>query len=141
MAESIAGMKATRRLRTLSASPALLVVEMGGHVTNELLADLSEHLVKALRAVPSKAVIVDTTPATGIDANVREQGFRVLTTLKENGAPFLVAVSQLTALRMLGSAVAFGARYPLQFVETLASAQKLVDEHNARPPRPPPTPR
>jgi hypothetical protein len=119
-------------MRTVAFDERTLTVAVAGHASNALLEALSQHLDNSLLNQEVESLIIETLGVTGIDGDVRRGGSAVLATLRAHGAPFLVVVSSFAAIRMVAETIAFTARYPLSFCETLAKAQALVSDHRRR---------
>jgi anti-anti-sigma regulatory factor len=121
-------------MRTVAVNERTLTVEVGGHASNALLQALAQALDGWLADQDVESLIVDARGVTGIDGDVRHGGVAVLTTLRSRGEPFVVVVNSVAAIRMVAENVAFAARYPVFFAETLEKAQTLVLDHRRRHP-------
>lgn len=117
---------------TARSGSSLLVVAMGGHASNATLRDLAALLDRELQALAAPAVILDATGLGGLDADLRQGGLLLLSTLRARGAPFAAVASPRKAVRMIGSAISFAARYPVSFVDRMDEAHALVEAHARR---------
>ena len=100
-----------------------------GHIT---VADV-ERLVSELERAPGRAryLIVDARSVTGFDVAARAEGPRLVQVLRDQGMERMVAVSSSTLVRIAGSAVALVTRTRLEFADSLAAADRLLEQHRA----------
>jgi hypothetical protein len=81
------------------------------------------------------AVLFDTIGVTSFDPSVRSPGFELLSLFRQAGITIATAAVASQAVRMMGSAIAFGAGLPLEFFVTFEEAHARAKELVEKMPR------
>lgn len=97
-------------------------------------AALIQQSMRALQEIQERShprwQLVDATNITGIDPGIRRAASEAMQTVKNNGMQ-VVAVVNVSAARMLGSALAFAVGLPLRLVATREEALKILRAEKA----------
>lgn len=109
----------------------IVCVRFSGHATAAVLEQVLPS-VRAQIALGPKAVVFDATGVTSFDSDVRNPGFELLHAFRSAGVTAATGAVTSTAVRMIGSAIAFGAGLPLEFFakvdDALARARELAEK-------------
>jgi hypothetical protein len=108
--------------------PDIIEVIFRDYVTSAQVEDAIDDARRAMAAWPARFVIINTTETTGYDASVRRPGVALLGLLKASGVIGGATVAPSSAVRMIGSAVAFVAGLKLEFVATRPEALTHIDK-------------
>jgi hypothetical protein len=97
-------------------------------------ANLIQHSMSQLLAIHKRSPVrwqfIDATNISGIDPSMRRAASEAMQSVKDNGMQ-VIAVVNVSAARMLGSALAFAVGLPLRLVPTRDEALALLRAEKA----------
>ena len=104
------------------ATPTVLEVAFTGHVDAAQVHRTVDEARRAVRDQPPTSFVIDATDASNYSTDVRGPGIELMQLLRDAGAIRGYAVAPSSAIRMIGTAVAFVAGIQVRFVSTLDEA-------------------
>jgi anti-anti-sigma regulatory factor len=105
-------------------------VVYSGRVDANLIQQSMSELLALHKRSPVRWLLIDATNITGIDPSMRSSASEAMQAVKDNGMQ-VIAVVNVSAARMLGSALAFAVGLPLRLVPTRADALALLRAEKA----------
>ncbi len=93
-----------------------------GRLTKELAVAHRERIQKEISTRAPRFFLINGERLSGFDAAIRSDSAELLRALRAAGVLKVAAVTELSAVRMLGTAVSFAAGLPLKFYAKRAEA-------------------
>lgn len=112
---------------------AVEVVFTGRLTTAEINGSLERAMV-LLGEKPAKIYFIDATRVTAIEPSIRAPASDAVKRVQQAGVRELVVAVELTALRMLGAAIAFATGVPIKFFAKRDEALRYAREPRAQAP-------
>lgn len=106
---------------------AFVKTEFKGYITTELVDQAANQLKAAIKGEPVQAALFDASGVSGYDPMLVAAGNRLLKVVKDAAVPRTAAVASSTAVRMMGSAIAFGLGLRMRFFETEKEALAYLE--------------
>jgi hypothetical protein len=106
----------------------VLLVRFDGHVTGMQVVSLSARVTKLVGSERPRRCLIDTSSVTGYSVDVRTPGREFLHRLRDIGVERTAVAVANPLVRMMGSAIAVAAGFPLIFVDSLDEATRLLDD-------------
>lgn len=97
-----------------------------GYCSTELVQSVADHVPEVLTAVKGARWLVDMSRATSSAAGARVPGQTILRTFREMGGAEFAVVIKSSPLRMIFTAVAFGAGLPVKFFDGYPAALRFL---------------
>jgi hypothetical protein len=115
-------------IRVRFISPTILDLVWTGYITEASCAQYPAQLEHLLAAQRIDYAVFDALRVSGFSADSRGPGGRLLSICKQAGARRVMVVTDSSAIRMIGSTVAFATGMSIRFFATRAEALAAIEQ-------------